>query len=420
MRRVAGLVVLAVLVLTGGPLAAPARAQDIAPPTSAPAAATPAPEELLFFWGDGCPHCESQKRFLDELERDAPDLTVRRYEVWYDEANRDVFRRTAAAAGVDAGAVPTTFFAGRVWVGYSDRIGEEIRAAVEAAFAGAELPAERATVDVPFVGAVDVGDRSLVVSTLIIGFVDGINPCSLWVLSILLALVLHSGSRRRVLLVGGTFLTVTSGMYGLYIAGAYSVLAYAQFLPWIQRMVAVVVGAMGVLQLKDAAGVASGPSLSVPDHAKPGLYVRMRGLAASDRPTPTVLGATALLALGVSLLETPCTLGLPILWTSLLNQQDVAPLGAAVLFVVYLGAFLLDELIVFGVAVVTMRAVKLQEHHGQALKLISGVVMVTLALVMGFRPEWMESVTGALGVFAAAAAISAVGWLALRTRRVAV
>ena len=50
--------------------------------------------------------------------------------------------------------------------------------------------------------------------------VDGVNPCSLWVLTMLLALVLHSGSRRRVMAVGGTFLLVTSLMYGLYIVGS--------------------------------------------------------------------------------------------------------------------------------------------------------------------------------------------------------
>jgi cytochrome c biogenesis protein CcdA/glutaredoxin len=392
----------------------PVTGQDIAPPTTA----EPILDELLFFWGDGCPHCADQKRFHDGLRTDFPDLVIREHEVWYDEANRDLFRRTAAAAGIEPSGVPTTFYGDRVWVGYSDQIGREIRATIEAVYTGADPPPpERTVIDVPLLGAVDVGGRSIIASTLIIGFVDGINPCSLWVLSILLALVLHSGSRRRVAVVGGTFLVITSGMYGLYIAGAYSVFAYAQFLPWIQRAVALVVGTMGLLQLKDAAGIGAGPSLSVPDSAKPGLYVRMRGLAASDRPIPTVLGATALLAVGVSLLETPCTLGLPILWTSLLTQNDVAPLGAAVLFLLYLGAFLLDELIVFGAAVGTMRAIKLQEHHGQALKLISGVVMVTLALVMGFRPEWMESVGGALAVFGAAAAISAVGILLGGLRR---
>jgi cytochrome c biogenesis protein CcdA len=287
---------------------------------------------------------------------------------------------------------------------------EEIRAVVDAATLGEEVaPSESRIVDVPIVGEIDVGGRSLLLSSLIIGFVDGVNPCSLWVLSILLALVLHSGSRRRVAAVGAVFLTVTSAMYGLYIVGAYSALSYAQFLPWIQRSVALVAIVLGLLQLKDGFGVAVGPSLGLSEHARPAMYRRMRGLAVADRPLTALLGATVALAVGVSLLETPCTLGLPILWTNLLAESDVAFAGAAVLFVAYLSMFLLDELVVFVAVVATMRALKVQERHGQALKVVSGMLMITLAAVMLVRPEAMETITGTLAVFATAAVLSAVG-----------
>jgi cytochrome c biogenesis protein CcdA len=239
----------------------------------------------------------------------------------------------------------------------------------------------------------------------------------LWVLSILLALVLHGGSRRRVLAVGTVFLVVTSAMYGLYIVGFYSVLRYAQFLPWIQRGVAVLVGVMGLLQLKDVVAFHRGPTLGVPERAKPGMYQRMRRLAETDRTLPVVLGATATLAVGVSLLETPCTLGLPLLWTDLLARSDVPPAEAVLLFVVYLVAFLIDELVVFAVVVVTMRAVRLQERHGRALKLVSGVVMISLAVVLLVRPTLLESVSGALIVFGAAAVIASVGLVVDRALR---
>lgn len=366
---------------------------------------------LELFWGDGCPHCEAERRFLDELAATRPELEVLEYEVWNDEDNRALFRARAAEAGVEARAVPTTFLDDRVWVGFSAVTADGIEAAVDAAIAGLAPPAEDTTVDVPIIGRVDVGDRSLLVSTVLIGFVDGINPCSLWVLSVLLAIVLHTGSRRRVFAVGAAFLSVTSAMYGLYVAGAYSVLAYVQYVPWIQRAVAIVAAALGVLQLKDVVAFHRGPTLGVPDAAKPDLYRRMRGLATTDRPLPVVLGATAVLAVGVSLLETPCTLGLPILWTNLLARQEVPAAGAAVLFLLYLAAFLVDELVVFGAAVWTMRALKLQEHHGRELKLVSGVVMLTLAAAMLFRPELLESVGGTVVVFAIAGGVAAIGLL---------
>ncbi|HSP26973.1 MAG TPA: hypothetical protein VLN74_00400, partial [Ilumatobacteraceae bacterium] len=245
----------------------------------------PDPVELILFWGDGCPHCEAERAFLEELRSDYPDLVVSEYEVWRNAANRQLFVETAAAAGVVAQAVPTTFIGDRVWIGFSSATGDEIRSVVGAAFRGLEVePSDARIVDVPILGAIDVGGRSMLVSTVIIGFVDGVNPCSLWVLSILLALVLHSGSRQRVALVGAVFLIVTSMMYGFYIAGAYTALSYTQFLPWIQRSVAVVAVGLGLLQLKDGFGIVGGPSLSVGEHARPGMYQRMRRLAVVDRP----------------------------------------------------------------------------------------------------------------------------------------
>lgn len=381
------------------------------PPTVVAQAAPsqPEPVELVLFWGDGCPHCEAAREFVEELRSDYPDLVVREYEVWLDVANRQLFVETAAAAGVEARAVPTTFIDDRVWIGFSSATGDEIRSVVDAAVRGQQVePSEARIVDVPILGEIDVGGRSMLVSTVVIGFVDGVNPCSLWVLSILLALVLHSGSRKRVALVGGVFLLITSLMYGFYIAGAYTALSYAQFLPWIQRGVAFVAVGLGLLQLKDGFGIAVGPSLGVGEHARPGMYQRMRRLAIVDRPIAGLLGATVALAIGVSLLETPCTLGLPILWTNLLAENDVALAGAAVLFAVYLSVFLLDELIVFVTVVATMRALKVQEHHGRALKIVSGMVMITLAAAMLGWPDALATISGTMAVFGTAALLSGI------------
>ena len=95
----------------------------------------------------------------------------------------------------------------------------------------------------------------------------------------------------------------------------------------------------------------------------------MRSVAA-DRGLPAVIAGTVALAVGVSLLETPCTAGLPLLWTSLLADAGVSTATAAGLFAIYMAVFLLDELIVFGVAVFTLRAAKLQERHGRLLKIV--------------------------------------------------
>ena len=363
---------------------------------------------LVLYHGDGCPHCAAEREWLVGLQDRQPDLFVEQYEIWYDAANGARLEEHARTLGFEPSGVPVTVVGERHWVGFNDAVAADIEATVAALLAGAEPPeAADARLDVPGVGEVDLAGSSLLVSTLVVGFVDGVNPCSLWALSMLLAIVLHSGSRRRVVAVGTTFLTVTAAMYALYVVGMYSALDLLGQLGWVRAAVALVAAVFGVIHVKDYVALHRGVSLSIPDSRKPGLFRRMRSVASTDRTLPAALGGTALLAVGVSLLETPGTAGLPLLWTSLLAQAGVGTGEAAALFGAYMAVFLLDELLVFGAAVVTLRAAKVQERHGRALKLVSGVVMLALAGTMLVAPQALESVLGTVVVFGSAALVVA-------------
>lgn len=359
-------------------------------------------DPLVVFWGDGCPHCHLEWEMLSELAGEYPELQIVGYEVWNNPANEELFVATMAALGEEPRGVPTTVFGDQVWVGYNESTGFAIRQAVDAAFASTESDEAGNGMALPLLGTVDADTTSLALATLVIAFVDGFNPCSLWALSMLLALVLRTGSRRRVAAVGGTFLFITAALYGVYIVGMYSLLEWAAGAGWVRASVAVVALFFGLVNLKDFWWFKRGLSLTIPDRAKPDLYRRMRGVALDDRRLPVVLGGTALLAVGVSLLETPCTAGYPLLWTNLLSSRGVETAAAAGLFGLYMAVFLLDELVVFGVAVAAMRITKLEERHGRVLKLISGMLMVVLAAVLVVAPDLMNDIEGALVTLAVA------------------
>ena len=393
----------------------------LAPSASFAADAPPDPAPVVtLFHGEGCPHCAAEREFLTDLVDRYPQVKVELFEVWGSDENRALLERTADAMGFDVSGVPVTIIGDQVWIGFSEPIAAEIETTVVAALGSQPSPtpdaATGATVDVPIIGPVDLASSSLLVSTIVIGFVDGVNPCSLWVLSLLLAIVLHRGSRGRVLAVGGVFLTITAAMYALYIVGMYSALDVIGSLAWVRLAVAAVALTFGVLQLKDGVRPGVGPSLSISDARKPGIYQRMRSIADPNRGMAATLAGTVVLAVGVSLLETPCTAGLPLLWTNLLAQHDVGFGTAAALFAVYMVVFLLDELIVFAVAVTTLKATRLQERHGRFLKLLSGSVLVTLAAAMLLAPQAMNTVLGTVIVFAIAGVVTTVLWLSVRPR----
>ncbi|WP_152966420.1 hypothetical protein [Ornatilinea apprima] len=381
---------------------------------------------LYLFWGDGCPHCEVAKPFLSELDQSSDLIETRFYEVWNDKANQVKFTEMANAFGFQPQGVPTIFLGTQYWVGFNDQIEAEIKNSVDLCLetgcpdAGVgifsdvssgegqgsqgvqeETLAKKSgeSIKIPLIGSVDLSKQSLFVSTLLISFVDGFNPCSVWVLTMLLALTLHTGSRKKVFVIGVVFLTVTAAIYGMFIAGLFTMFTVVSFVTWIQVVVALVALFFALVNIKDYFFYQEGISFTIADKNKPGIFQRIRKLMDNSQSVWGLISGTVVLAAGISLVEFSCTAGFPVLWTNLLVAQNTSIITFLLLLLVYLIIYQLDEMAIFFVAVYTMRASKLEEKHGRILKLIGGVLMFALAVVMLVNPDVMNDLTDSMVVF---------------------
>jgi glutaredoxin len=382
------------------------------------------PVRLYVFKSATCPHCQAQKSFTDALAEKHERVRVDYYEIMRTDEHHDLLRDLARAYNVNPGSVPMVFAGEQVWVGDSPEIRREIgeqvqrclesgcpdpveRASARMADAGAGAESGDARIDLPLLGSIDLSVQPLLLSTSIIAFVDGFNPCSLWLLTILIALVLHSGSRKRVLIVGLVFLVTTAAVYGLFMIGVFSVLAYAQYLPWMYWVVAAFALVFGLVNIKDYFWFGKGLSFTIDDKHKPGIFKKFRELLVTGRSPLALAGATAVMALGIALIELPCTAGFPVIWSGLVSTHEVGAMAFAGLLLVYLLIYLIDELVIFFIAVAKLRIERFQEGQARVLKLIGGVVMIALAIVLVTEPELMSQPGPAIGVFVAAFAATA-------------
>lgn len=371
---------------------------------------------LWYFWRDHCPFCRDAAAWLDRLEEERHDLEVRRVEVVQDPAGRARFLAMMAERGEPPNAVPTFILGDSVWVGFAPHIAEAIETRLLAEGSAAEqTAASRWRLDLGPLGRIDLAGESMLFATLLIAFVDGFNPCSLWVLTVLLAMILGSGSRARTAAVGGTFLLVTAALYGLFITGLFAALSVARHLAGIQLVVALFALLFGAVNVKDYFALHRGLSFSIPERFKPRIYRGSREVR-RERPLPVTLLVTAVLAGGVALVELPCTAGFPVIWSSLLAEAGVEGAAFAGLLAAYLLVYLLDEILVLAVAIVTLRIGRMQETHGRTLKLIGGMVMLALGVIMLVAPGMMESLTGSLAVIGLALA-GALGVMAVSRLR---
>ena len=417
---------------------------------------------IYYFYGEGCPYCEIASPILQGFAGENPRIGLEQFEVYSDTEARNLFYEFAAAFGFEPRAVPTIFIGERYWEGFSDNIKLEIETYINTCLAdgcvdkGQEIlagipstpalptetpvlpsptpawtPTSQApgptealstpvvsqpeteqptgqTITLPIFGTINLSGQSLLVSTLIISFVDGFNPCSLWVLSILLSITLQTKSRKKVLLVGGVFLLTTAVLYGLFIAGVFSVLRIISFMGWIQVVVALIALVFALINIKDYFWFRQGVSLTISDDKKPGIYQRMRGILRNSDSVWQLIGATVVFAAGIALVELSCTAGFPVIWSNILASQGVEMTTFVLLLLVYILIYLLDELGIFLVAVFTLRSTKFEEKHGRVLKLIGGVLMLTLALVMLIDPKVMTDISGTLIIFGVALGATAV------------
>jgi len=341
--------------------------------------------ELEVFVRQGCPHCSHAKDFLPELQRRRPALRVRVRPLESDPTAIDDLLRYARQAGIGAPGVPTFVIDGQVLVGFDDPAGS-----------GRDLLAlidrqERSSGVVRLggpLGVLDVGRLGLPLFTLALGLLDGFNPCAMWVLLFLLSLLVHWHDRRRMALVAGTFVLVSGAVYYAFMAAWLNVFLLLGFAGWLRLLLGALALVVGSVNLLEFWREGRPFTLSIPQAAKPGLYARLRGVTQSRALLPALAGV-AVLAVVVNVVELLCTAGFPAVYTAVLSQQQLSPLAHYSYLGLYILGYIADDSLMVGLAVLALSSGMLTERSGRLLKLISGAVMVALALVLLLRPGWL-------------------------------
>ncbi|GMU59461.1 MAG: hypothetical protein AMXMBFR34_12240 [Myxococcaceae bacterium] len=364
-------------------------------------AATARAEDVEVFSRSGCPHCLEAKDFLSALQTERPALTVRIHEVDGDPAALERLRALAAERGLFVPGVPAILAGGELLFGFDrpETTGARIRALLDGAPSAADpgaavcsphpdVSCEEQAVSAGIFGAIRLREVGLPAFTLLVGLLDGFNPCAMWVLLFLLSLLVNLKSRARMALIAGTFVLVSGTVYFAFMAAWLNVF----LLIGLGRAVQVALGAIAVLvgglNVKEFFAFKVGPSLTIPEAAKPGIYARVRAILQAEHLWGA-MASVVVLAVLVNFVELLCTAGFPAVYTHALSAQRLPAWQNYGYLVLYNLAYMLDDAVMVSIAVATLSRRRLQEKEGRWLKLVSGVVMLALALVLLFKPAWL-------------------------------
>ncbi len=348
------------------------------------------PCDRVEMWSrEGCPHCDAAKEFLAGLEARVAGLQVELHDVVKEPAALASLRVLADHEHLAALSVPTFRVCDTVLVGFRDAAttGAQIEELVRGA-APAGDASTRGTVTLPGLGIVRLDRLGLPLFTLVVGLVDGFNPCAMWVLLFLLSILVNLRDRRKIALIAGTFVIVSGLAYFAFMAAWLNVFLWVGLTRTVQVVLGLLAIAIGAVHLKDFVAFGRGVSLSIPESAKPGIYARVRRIVNAESTAAALAGAVTLAVL-VNLVELLCTAGLPALYTQILGMQRLSRLGHYGYLALYNLAYVADDTMMVIVVVVTLNRRKLDQGGGRWLKLVSGAVIVALGLLLILAPHWL-------------------------------
>lgn len=351
--------------------------------------------EVNFFYSETCPHCKAENIFLDKIEPDYPDVKFNRHLISQASCRKelvDFCNKYNLEQYI--GLVPLTFVGDEFFPGFDDEngTGKQIEDSIKRQIGNAQSQEneDKGKISLPIIGKVDLSKYSLLIQATILGFFDGFNICSLGALVLILGLVIILRSRKKILFFGGTFILTTAIVYGILI-GLWYQLFY--FLGPYLKIMNIFVGILGIMGgiyfLKQFLKYKKyGPACDM--NTNNGLVNKFSSKIQKNFQESqglwAILISVFIFAIVITIVEFPCSAIIPVLFAGLLAKAQVS-VGAYIFYIaLYLLFYMIDEIIVFLIAVFTMN-IKIASSKAMTwLNLIEAIVLFGLGFyyLIGF------------------------------------
>jgi len=339
---------------------------------------------IYFFWSPGCPHCLTEKAFLEGLEKKFPQVEIKQYEFSKNVELVREFYQDYKVPSQEQGFVPVTFIGDKYFVGFSERIGQEIENYVllteEVSSEEPFLPtASEKIIKIPFLGEVDPEKFSIPALAIILGTLDGFNICSLGALVLILGLVLVLKSKRKILIFGGIFILTTIIVYGILVFLWHQLFVFIA--PSIRKMeilIGLLTLASSAYFLKEFLKIRKRGAVCQFGGISDNLAQKIRKIFEKKASIFVLIGAVFLFAAIVTVIEFPCTAFFPVLFAGILAEASI-PTHLSLFYIsVYIFFYMLDEITVLLMAVFTMKIWIASPKFVTILDLIASILLFLL------------------------------------------
>jgi hypothetical protein len=350
--------------------------------------------QVYFFYLPGCSHCEEQRPFNEKLEN-TYSINITSHDATTPQGHALLSEMLVERGIEDEPEFPITIFGNQVFGGWEseETTGRAIEEALEQCLAGncpppaGEKP--RDTIVLPFIGEIVLADYSLPALAVVLGFVDGFNPCAMWVLVYLISIIATLRDRKRIWLIVGSFVLASGVLYFLFMTAWLNVFLLIGYIRPVTIVIGLVALGGGILQIREVIKTKGEIVCEVTsEESREKTMARMQKIVSSPITFGMIAGIIAL-AFAVNAIEFVCSAAVPAVFTQVLSLASLSTFQYYGYILLYVFFFMLNNLVIFGAAAFALTS-NLGVRYAKYARPIGAAILIILGALLLFAPGWLR------------------------------
>ena len=372
---------------------------------------------IYFFHSNTCSHCKAERKLLDELEKKYDNIKIYQYEI-SEKENIELLKEVVKLYDINGSGTPFTVIGDKYYEGYSDVDSKQIFIATIEYYSkygykdrtgeyigNIKLPTYQIKEDAQsideyienytshkikiFGKTIELKTLTLPVISILIGLVDGFNPCAMWVLLFLISMLLGMKDRKKMWVLGLTFLGTSALIYLLFMLAWLNAATLLLSINWVRLIIGLIAIIGATINLTSYIKHRKDNGCDVVDEKKRNkIFDRIKKFTHEKNFFLAIIGCMAL-AISVNIIELACSAGLPVMFTQILSMNNLTTVEHIIYIALYMFFFLIDDLLVFFIAMRTMELTGFSTKYGKLSKLIGGLLLLAIGILLIFKPAWL-------------------------------
>jgi len=369
---------------------------------------------IYLFHSNTCQHCKAEIEWLEEIEK-TYDINVHYYEIG-DEANKNFMISVAEKFEIKKASTPFTIIGDKYYIGFEDSVKESMEELIISESSNPSVDVMSKIINGESLDGITVTNGkiknvhtifgtfnpqtvSLPILAVIMGFIDGFNPCAMWILLFLISMMMGLKNKKKMWILGITFLSTSALIYMLFMLTWLNItrlFSGAEVIRIIIALVAIIGGLFNlynyykmrkeengchVVDSKKRKNISNKIRMIIDNAEKNGSFLeRNKGFILA------LIGIIGL-AISVNIIELACTSAFPAIFTQVLVLNELNSIQYFLYILLYILFFLIDDIVVFVIAMKTLQVTGISTKYNKLSHLIGGILMIIIGVLMIVAPE---------------------------------